>query len=66
MEKDELRPCPFCGNKDVVARIFEDNVGLVACCFCNGQLRYYGSVEKAVELWNRRADDDNTSMARAV
>lgn len=55
---DKLKPCPFCGNRDVRAILSRKEVGMVACYVCGGQLRYYGDEMKARELWNRRADNE--------
>lgn len=55
---DKLKPCPFCGNKQVKSTVTLENVGIVFCHKCGGQLRYYGDEMKARELWNRRADNE--------
>lgn len=60
---EELKPCPFCGGD---ARVQKVNaiVGVkftVCCgnCYCMGHETTYlvNTREKAVEAWNRRADD---------
>ena len=53
---DKLKPCPFCGNRDVRAILSRKEVGMVACYVCGGQVRYYGCKEEAIKIWNRRAD----------
>ena len=65
MEKVEIKPCPFCGNKDleIVAKSeglhYEYGTGyIVRCnylkggCGANGGSRT--TTEDAVETWNRR------------
>lgn len=55
MSKD-LKPCPFCGG---VAMISKDMIGdyRVECYHCFAHTFYEDSEEKAIEEWNRRADN---------
>ena len=55
----ELKPCPFCGCTDI--RVARDTDAIIerhrAICFkCSAQM-YRGTAEKAIEAWNRRAED---------
>ena len=60
MEHNELKPCPFCGN-----RAF-DNIKystrkrkprhFVKCTKCNAYMEYCNK-KTAINAWNRRADD---------
>jgi Lar family restriction alleviation protein len=61
---DKLKPCPFCGSDDVILRIRE--AAWVECNACHGKGAFVtfsremiqkACGEKAVELWNRRAED---------
>lgn len=55
----ELKPCPFCGCKDI--RVSRDKDAIIerhrAICFnCSAQI-YRGTPEKAITAWNGRAED---------
>lgn len=56
-----LKPCPFCGEKDSVAITNDDdNCIFVKCGNCNAQSDwfYFGEEKRAVETWNKRANED--------
>lgn len=70
---DELKRCPFCGgeaemvSKFMMANGFRGIAYRVRCSECYAQSPYkrnpilhgfHVSSDKAVEAWNRRADDD--------
>ena len=49
----ELKPCPFCGFEMVL--VYNDN--RVVCGNCSAEIRR-STKAKAVEAWNRRADNE--------
>lgn len=56
-EKDEwLKPCPFCGSKNVGAETFKpfELVYWVECKVCGSSGSRTTSLDKAVDAWNRR------------
>lgn len=56
---DELKPCPFCGSKEVRMR-FDSVIEsyYVTCKKCGAEVsQFYGLKDEAVEAWNRRAND---------
>lgn len=63
----ELKPCPFCGNKNisVITDSAEYSLGLtdsayfnVVCsmnsCGCGASSGWYSNREETIEAWNRR------------
>ena len=64
---NDLKPCPFCGSKNVLIKGYPIKVVyhgqreyFVICHDCGGQTkRLYGNERKVIELWNRRVGDDN-------
>lgn len=56
MEKSKLLKCPFCGSDKI--RIISNGVSYhVNCDQCECQTTRYRKKDKAIEAWNRRADD---------
>lgn len=56
----ELKPCPFCGNCDVIAtpwRAFENVFYKCICPKCGASVGSYDTENKAVEAWNRRNEN---------
>ena len=62
----ELKPCPFCGNKDVTLMVRRGKDGwrdrfFVLCayddggCGASGQWCHYS--DEAIDAWNRRVKD---------
>lgn len=54
-----LKVCPFCGNE---AKVYESSKGGLWAIFCseNGErcgTEYCITLDEAVKIWNRRADD---------
>ena len=66
---NELKPCPFCGSKAIThacaelcneeARIIYRGTYGVHCISCGIATPPYRNGEKAIEAWNRRADNGN-------
>lgn len=59
----ELKPCPFCGSRDVHVRIVkdDDDMEISSQIECYGCLSifYYAEAcchEEQIEAWNRRAE----------
>ncbi|ACC98525.1 hypothetical protein Emin_0972 [Elusimicrobium minutum Pei191] len=55
---EELKPCPFCGSKDVHTNNAYPHY--IFCLACNAMFRVAGlqwekDVPKLIEAWNRRA-----------
>ena len=63
----KLKPCPFCGKKPyLLARDHEDFPHpwyMVICDYgqggCGAESAWCVSAEKATEMWNRRAGEDD-------
>ena len=59
---NELKPCPFCGNKPVVLEnqfyVHEEKfVHYQVLCVCGGRLAFRDTAEEAIEAWNRRVSE---------
>ena len=53
----ELKPCPFCGGNNVEVIEYKAGYGTVGCgdcCFEFPSEEYMGTIENAIERWNRR------------
>jgi Lar family restriction alleviation protein len=61
----ELKPCPYCGNMPTITfweRVMEHGMWQVMCISCHTKPKVFGrgrTKERAIERWNRRADDAN-------
>lgn len=58
--ENELKPCPFCGNKEVrlVDNISELGYAWVSCpkCYTEGPTK--DANKEAMEAWNSRAEEE--------
>ena len=54
MENTKIKPCPFCGTKNVKIKDNHSGAYWVLCPECGCQLYCERSVEEAVDLWNAR------------
>ena len=51
----KLLPCPFCGGE---AFIVHRSGGWIYCVECGAESGYFNTLEKAIEAWNRRVNND--------
>lgn len=64
MPETKLKPCPFCGGMGVLNNEKNRIVSFVKCLSCGaetGLVRLsaeYCSDDKAIEAWNRRAENE--------
>ncbi len=60
MPETKLKPCPFCGGK--VKKVTSPVAGtqMFVCDKCGADVCFYGAEygQKAVEAWNRRAENE--------
>ena len=69
MKEDELRACPFCGEKAELK-----NMGMnryhIKCCQCGAQIGETWSdtqtIEENIKDWNKRAPDINIKMLETL
>lgn len=62
MDRIELKPCPFCGEKENL-RVSRSHRSLIDywyvwCLKCEATNGKHSSKAKAIEFWNRRAGDE--------
>lgn len=58
----ELKPCPFCGNKNVSGtQHLNPNNYEILCMNCFARMRR-SAKRKAIEAWNRRATDESNNV----
>ena len=69
----KLRNCPFCGGKAILVRDAKREIygsdrymtGVaIGCDTCTVNM-FYGSEKRAIEAWNRRADEQIHGMEKA-
>lgn len=66
MPNEELKPCPFCGNRSKVftgykfncTKTFFPKRWMVFCLNCNHKGELKLTRKSAIKSWNRRADDE--------
>ena len=56
MDKIELKPCPFCGSKEVYLDKPDTHCFYVFCANCGVNGTTANTRERAVKAWNRRAE----------
>ena len=64
IDMDKLKPCPFCGENGYgvhLQKIIYANEDFkrweVMCEMCGAEISEFVTPERAVEAWNRRADN---------
>ena len=64
MSNLELKPCPFCGAGEMVAKKENEDVYhngwyyKIICRSCYATGGQYPTFERAIEAWNRRVNND--------
>lgn len=55
-----LKPCPFCGGKAIPQKVKGDfdYPCNIFCHDCSAIKGGYSTIEKAIESWNRRMNDE--------
>ena len=62
----DLKPCPFCGGREIVIRpvhgyfvgsAYQRTYQYIQCRNCFARTGDHGTRPKAIEAWNRRADN---------
>lgn len=57
--KPALKPCPFCGCKDVYVTFTQGEEGWYAQCFgCFSRGAVSEDIGQIISLWNRRVGDE--------
>lgn len=62
---EKLKPCPFCGEVDILGEITETdfkeipiNIARIFCSGCGVEIRR-GDLQKCIDAWNRRVGDEH-------
>lgn len=60
MPEIKLKPCPYCGGEVEIFIAPIKNTYMFVCGKCGADVCFYGAEygQKAVEAWNRRADNE--------
>lgn len=63
MKQHEMKPCPFCGGKEVkFDHSFWSTIPLIYCPNCTAVVSFAGNkrdtYKYSAEAWNRRAEND--------
>lgn len=63
--EEELKPCPFCGgkaikyvNNGVCVKCVDCGISTITLCDIPSCKVNNGAIERVIELWNRRANDE--------
>lgn len=58
---DEVKPCPFCGNNEVIKLVIDDNPcdrkHRILCDKCGARSGECEEPEEAIRRWNRRISE---------
>lgn len=59
MTDEELKPCPFCGGKNIDIQYLSltKRYYFCRCLDCEAQTKSKTDKDKAIDAWNRRAAD---------
>jgi Lar family restriction alleviation protein len=57
MKETELKPCPFCGCKNINLIDYHGGIVFVQCDDCCATFPHFDTKEEAINAWNRRAND---------
>lgn len=52
---EELKPCPFCGSKDILESGYQVNWITCLNCECDGPLEK--TKQEAIKAWNKRVKE---------
>ena len=55
----KLKPCPFCGCKEIHTSEKLHPLHIIACNQCEVQTNLYSSKEKAIKAWNQRINESD-------
>lgn len=55
---NKLKPCPFCGGEAYILKLQDKEVYFGCCTNCYAESGKGLTIERAIELWNRRADNE--------
>lgn len=60
---DKLKPCPFCGSHKIKDDVYMRDGRRVVCRECSASVGAFNpnANERAVALWNRRHQDQDTA-----
>ena len=66
LKERELKPCPFCGGKAVIADTIDFDAYYVRCRDCLARTIDSGRMMAAVKAWNRRPEIRNENKECAI
>lgn len=55
---EQLKPCPFCGGEAILIKEKIITRFYVECKKCSAMTNLFTTKEEAIEVWNRRTNND--------
>lgn len=54
---NELKPCPFCGSKNIEITSYGADIVFIQCDGCSATFPHFDCEKEAIEAWNRRVEN---------
>lgn len=61
MKAADIKPCPFCGSSNIEVKQTNPQAIWFGCEDCGAETSSEDHIDRALELWNQRAEPANVS-----